>query len=73
MNISIPKQKEAEIINEVLGGGGYCEFNVPVLGPCLQRTILGSVVKTAPSSKAVLLSRRIFAEAELIRIWTNQS
>jgi len=35
MNISIPKQREAEIVYEVLGGGGgYCEFNVPVLGPC---------------------------------------
>jgi len=74
MNISIPKQKEVEIAYEVLGCGGYCEFNVLVLGPCLQGTIFGLFGQNSSlPSKAVLLSGRIFAEAEPGLIWTDQS
>jgi len=50
------------------------DFNVPVLSPCLHGDhFLGSLVKTAPSPKAVLLNGQTLAEAEPGLIWTDQS
>jgi len=39
MNISIPKQKEADIVYEVLGGDGYYKFNGPFWASVYMETL----------------------------------